>query len=186
MSYIVGVDLGQVQDYTAVAVAERQRQEPHATYQIRHLERFPLGTPYPVVADRVSTLVHMPPLQRDVALAVDATGVGMPVVDLLKQHCGSTSILGGVPILAITITGGEAVSQEGHQYRVPKRDLVSTLQVLLQGGRLKVAQDLPEAATLVKELLNFKVKITIHAHDTYGARREGTHDGLVLAVALAC
>jgi hypothetical protein len=40
---------------------------------------------------------------------------------------------------------------------------------------------------LVKELLNFRVKINIStAHDSYEAWREGDHDDLVLSVALAC
>jgi hypothetical protein len=62
---------------------------------------------------------------------------------------------------------------------------VGCLQVLLQTGRLKIASALPEAELLVKELLAFQVKITSHAHDSYGAWREGTHDDLVLALAIA-
>jgi hypothetical protein len=57
--------------------------------------------------------------------------------------------------------------------------------VLLQTGRLKIASALPEAEVLVKELLAFQVKITSTAHDAYGAWREGVHDDLVLALALA-
>ena len=34
--------------------------------------------------------------------------------------------------------------------------------------------------------LNLQVKITAAAYDVYGAGREGTHDDLVLAVALTC
>ena len=73
-----------------------------------------------------------------------------------------------------------------HCYNVPKRDLASTMQVLLQTGRLKVAAALPEAATLVQELLAFQVKITPQGHDTYGTWREGAHDDLVLTVVLTC
>jgi hypothetical protein len=75
---------------------------------------------------------------------------------------------------------------EGGGWRVPKRDLVAVLQVLLQTGRLKIASALPDADTLQRELLAFEVKITSAANDTYGAWREGAHDDLVLAVALAC
>ena len=59
------------------------------------------------------------------------------------------------------------------------------MQVLLQAERLKIAAALPEAAVLTQELLNFQVKITMAANDTYGAWREGQHDDLVLAVAMA-
>ena len=39
---------------------------------------------------------------------------------------------------------------------------------------------------MLKELLKFKVKIDpVTAHDSYGAGREGQHDDLVLATALA-
>jgi hypothetical protein len=59
--------------------------------------------------------------------------------------------------------------------------------VLLQNGQLKIAEGLALRETLVKELLNFRVKINIStAHDSYEAWREGDHDDLVLSVALAC
>ena len=64
--------------------------------------------------------------------------------------------------------------------------MVGVVQSGLQSGQLKVAADLPEAATLQRELQNFQVKIKLETgNDSYGAWREGTHDDLVLAVALA-
>ncbi len=43
------------------------------------------------------------------------------------------------------------------------------------------------ADTLKRELLTFRVKINIAtSHDSYDAWREGDHDDLVLAVAMAC
>jgi hypothetical protein len=42
----------------------------------------------------------------------------------------------------VFIHGGEAVTRGGDVHRVPKRVLVSTLQVLLQTGRLKFAEGL--------------------------------------------
>ena len=93
----------------------------------------------------------------------------------------------GLAPIAITITGGDTVTGDGGNYRVPKRYLVSTMQVLLQAGLLKVAEELPDATVLVQELLNFRVKIDpLTAHDSYGAWREGQHDDLVLATAVAC
>ena len=58
---------------------------------------------------------------------------------------------------------------------------------MLQNGQRKIAEGLSLRETLVKELLNFRVKINIStAHDSYEAWREGDHDDLVLSVALAC
>jgi len=68
---------------------------------------------------------------------------------------------------------------------VPKKALVSTLQVVLQGRRLIVAKSLPFAAALVEELQNFQVKVTEAANETFGAVGGGYHDDLVLAIMIA-
>jgi hypothetical protein len=64
--------------------------------------------------------------------------------------------------------------------------LVAAVQAPLQDGRLKFADALTLAPTLVQEMLSFQVKISDNAHDSYGAWREGAHDDLLLAVMLAC
>jgi len=185
--YILGLDLGQAQDYTALVILETpgnpqsSRGRDDRQYHLRHLERFKLGTPYPDVIARVAGLmITLPLTHANTYLVVDATGVGKPVVDLLREK--------RLHPIAITITGGNEVTGNDREgYHVPKRDLVSNLAVLFQARRLKIAESLPEAQILVQELLNFKVKInTRTAHDTYEAWREGIHDDLVLAVALAC
>jgi len=183
-NFVVGLDLGQAQDYTAIAIAELTHAaedvaQERTIYQVRHLERFKLGTRYPEIVASVRSLCNRPPLRDVASLVVDATGVGRPVVDLLVDA--------GLSPVAVSITGGNAVTQdEDGAYRVPKRDLVSAVQVLLQSQRLKIASSLALADLLVKELLAFRVKITADAHDTYGAWRESAHDDMVLAVALAC
>lgn len=212
--YILGVDLGQTNDYTALGVLERSGRdtgkvthrmpgmmvtEPdgrtygggfdtHPVYEhhyaARHLERLPTGTPYPAQVARVKALHDR--LKQGTGtvplLVVDQTGVGRPVVDMLRAADLSPA--------AVTITGGDAVTQDGSEYKVPKRDLVSAVQVLLQSERLKIASSLKEAHTLTSELLAFKVNISLKGHDSYGNDvgpwRENPHDDMVLAVALAC
>jgi hypothetical protein len=86
----------------------------------------------------------------------------------------------------VTITAGHEVTlSEAGRFRVPKKELVGVLQVLLPARRLRIAQSLPEAAILAKELETFQVKITEAANETFGAWREGQHDDLVLACGLA-
>ena len=71
-------------------------------------------------------------------------------------------------------------------YRVPKKDLVGAVQVLMQNARLRVAASLAEAATLRAELQNFRMKQNAAtAHESYEHWRDGDHDDLVLAVAVA-
>lgn len=171
-AWFVGLDLGQAADYTALCVIEVPPETEE--YHIRHLQRFRLGTPYPEIVEKVGTVVRQ---FEGATLAVDATGVGRPVVDLLNQA--------GLDPVAITITGGDTATNEGRSWKVPKRDLVSTLAVAFQTGKLKIAAGIPDAKTLVDELLAFKVKISTTGHDSYESWREGVHDDLVLAVAMA-
>jgi hypothetical protein len=65
---------------------------------------------------------------------------------------------------------------------VPKKELVSTMQVMLQTRRVKLPSTLPEAATLTQELEKFRAKITDLSEEDLLAWREGPHDDLVLAV----
>jgi len=192
MTYYVGLDLGQANDYTAIAVVEETGERGESPLHVRHLERPPLGTYYPEQVARVKELVTDPALAEDFyddwgtkvrsyppELVVDATGVGRPVVDMLRKEDLSFS-----PVL---ITGGDIEHHEHGFYRVPKRNLVSSVQIALQSGQLKIAEELELAETLRRELLNFRIKVNIStAHDSYEAWREGDHDDLVLAVALAC
>jgi hypothetical protein len=206
---IIGVDLGQQRDYTAISVIEREhvpagpmyndeyhhrgrwifgaRQPVRLEYRVRHLERPTLGMPYPDQVARIIELVKA--LGGEVALVVDATGVGLPVTDMLwarlRREIEGTDIY--ITRCNVTITGGDSVTRTDGGIRVPKRDLVSAPLVLMQNGQLKIAEGLSLRETLVKELLSFRVKIDIStAHDSYEAWRERDHDDLVLSVALAC
>jgi hypothetical protein len=174
--YYVGLDLGQAQDYTALSVIDAPPQESGPSpLHIVHLHRYQLGMTYPdIIADVQRVLSRIPGAR----LAVDATGVGRPVVDLLRKE--------RLQPIAITITGGDKAIHEGSNWRVPKRDLVGLLAVAFQNKRLKIAASLPHAKTLIDELLNFKVKVSAAGHDSYEAWREGDHDDLVLSVAMAC
>jgi hypothetical protein len=144
---------------------------------VRHIERL-LGWPYPQVVAQVASRIRQLPRPCHHWLVADATGVGRPVTDMFVQA--------KLDPVSITIHGGEQVQQDGRAYRVPKRDLVSALQVTLQTGRLKIASQLPLAAMLVEEMLAFRVRIDIGTgHDSYSAWREKDHDDLVLATVMA-
>lgn len=146
-------------------------------YHVRHLERV-RNVPYPEIVAKTTEIMRSPALAGKAALVVDQTGVGAPVVDLFRQA--------GLDLVGVLIHGGDKVSREGCTWRVPKRDLVGSLQVLFQSSRLKISKKLPLAPVLQSELVNFKVKIDpITAHDSYSAWREQDHDDLVLSVAIA-
>src|SRR5262249_535000 len=123
-------------------------------YAVRHMKRFHLGTSYVDVVADVGKMFEKAPLENT-NLLVDMTGVGRPVVDMLRRAQVRARLR------PITVTfGHRAQSDLAGGYCVPKVELVAVLQVLLQSRRIKVAQSLPDAAMLVKELQNFQVKIT--------------------------
>jgi hypothetical protein len=191
----VGVDLGQKRDPTAIAVVEAQRREHDGRnedyYLTRFLERLPLGTPYPAIAQRVLTVIanirrqvasapprwEMPPPSATIALYVDGTGVGQPVVDLLK--CAA------VYVRPVYFTHGDRrVEQRDRSITLGKAWLVSRLQALLQTARILLPRT-TEAQALAQELLDHEIHLDEKANDTYGAFRVGSHDDLVTALGLA-
>jgi hypothetical protein len=136
--YFVGLDLGQSQDFTAIAVLERAELsgewDPvvHArrktiALRLRHLERVPLGTPYTEVVERVVVVTRSGELAGRCHLIADATGVGQPVMDMLRR-----AGLGSTRLWPVMITGGDTETYANGHYRVPKRDLIVGLQLLLQ------------------------------------------------------
>lgn len=158
--FVLGVDLGQAHDYTALVVLERVRTELHA----RHLERLALGTSYPSQVERVVDLVTSPEMARDALVAVDGTGVGRAVTDLLRVALKPLQ----TPLVSITITAGSASSRVGSRWSAPKRDLIAAAQVALQTKSLKIAAALPTAQVLVDELSAYRVRISEEGHDSYG------------------
>ncbi len=199
--FLAGLDLGQAADYSAIVIAERCPGTPAeaartawlanggmqtipakpagpARYDVRYIHRWKLGTPYPAIVQDVGQMLTHPSMGKDVRLIVDGTGVGRAVVDLFRggrQHYHTEAVM---------ITAGDEARYEGSWHYVPKRELVGTVQVLLQTGRLRFAEALEETALLTSELQNFQVRTTAAANEVFNAR-EGQHDDLVLALALA-
>jgi hypothetical protein len=175
--FFLGVDLGQAHDFTALVVLERSGTELH----VRHAERLVLGMSYPDQVERVAALVGSPELAHDVLVAVDSTGVGRAVVDLLRVALVPLR----TPLTAITITGGSTASHVGSKWSIPKKDLIGAAQIALQSRVLKIASALPTAQLLADELAAYQVKISEDGRDTYGNGREAPNDDLVLALAIA-
>jgi hypothetical protein len=197
--HFLGLDLGQANDYSALALIERQSEECHC----RGLKRWPMRTPYPQIVQDVTGVLNQIRAEEnggEPLLAIDATGVGAPVVDLFRaeykqgkrKSFGVVNLdhdppPGLVRLQVVQLTNGDTVTSDDEGVKhVPKLDLVGAAQVALQTERLKIAEGLEEAQTLMREMLNFQVKVRLGATpDNSIAWREGAHDGLVLAVALA-
>lgn len=189
----LGLDLGAVQDYSALAVVERVAfpgTDRPCSYLARHLHRWELMTPYPAVVKDVWDLCDRQDGPRGpdaelllarAPLIVDATGVGRPVVQMLRQARPGARV---IPVV-IVFGHGATWDEASCSYHVPKKDLVTGCQVLLQEGRLKFAKGLAEGPQLAKELSTFRVKVTPAANETFEGWRESDKDDLVLALCCA-
>jgi hypothetical protein len=185
VDHIFGLDLGQSQDFSALVMVERRRPVAGgpASYGCDFLHRWKLQTPYRQIVADVAHIVRQPPAGRPGGappwLIVDQTGVGAAVVELFgPAHVQAQ-------LRAVHITGGAAVtSGEGGVIRVPKKDLVGAIQVVMQSRRLRAASH-PDLDVLLRELATFRTKITVAGNETFEAWRERDHDDMVLAAALA-
>jgi hypothetical protein len=187
--FYAGLDLGQQRDHAAIAVVEKPDERVYGqtgavqSLDVRYLARIPLGTPYAEIVARMQRILWHESLRGQCALAVDSTGVGAPVVEMLR-----TAGL-GCEISAVTITGGERELQNGSfagvtKWSVPKQDLIAGVQVLLEKGQLRIARDLRDAGALVRELMDVRSVTKDSGRTRLGADGSGEHDDLVIALAL--
>jgi hypothetical protein len=172
----MGVDLGQRENHSAIVVLERFETMPDYTdrlrgkgaflrYVVRQAERIDLGTPYSDVVGRIKEMVTMLEGQR-YAVVVDESGVGVPVVEMLRKTIPRSSIL------AYTITTGAHATRD----TVPRAELVTRMVLMAEQGELEIAWGCRHGDELLKEL----------AHLQLSGKSKEAGDDLALALALAC
>lgn len=186
--FVIGLDLGQSQDPSALVITERLLRHPQIAdadghksefaYHVRHLYRFELGTEYPDIVEEVIRLINEPVLFGQAKLVVDATGVGAGIVGLLWQR--------GLRPVSIAITSGHQATRTRRGWNVPKRDLVSVLEILFQTERIRISQEVELGDDLFEELRNFTARINPRRTQTFSPARNDQHDDLVIAMALGC
>lgn len=211
-SSIIGLDLGQASDPSALVFLERSiwvpsnvvdyAMLPHGGwYAPSELDRHQFSRIPDVVPPEPPELLlrglkryelgtAYPVIVADVARLIAAQPHRVQLV-IDWTGCGrpvyDMFVAAGLHPVGISITGGDQAIEVAGGFRVPKRDLVGIVQSLLQTRRLKFAEGLPLLPVLTAELKNFKVKIDPKtAHDSYSAWRENDHDDTVLALAVAC
>lgn len=168
LHYYIGLDLGKFRDHTAIVILEHRiastgEKDPRTyewitetTLDVRHLERIALRTPYDEVVRRLAQLLEREPLHGHSTLVVDATGPGAPVVDQIREARLAANLI------AVTITAGEHANYTHGVNGVPKAQLISNLQILFQNLRLRISNELAEARTLRKELLDMRASSKHH------------------------
>ncbi len=146
-------------------------------HEIRYMHRLHPGTTYPEQTSIIVQTADSLAMDERPQLVVDATGVGRPVVDMLREASP-------YPVKAVTIGSGSEVTKSGRlDVTVPKADLVGALEVVLSTRRLHAVPNLPLASELDKELRSFGYELSATGRPRYEGK--GSHDDLVTALALA-
>lgn len=134
---MVGVDLARRQDYAAAV---------HLTpgevgWRLASAEQIPHSADYAQLASYAAALAD-----RGAVVAVDATGVGAPVLEDTRKRTD-------VPVWGVTIHGGRKPRQSGKfDLSLPKRGLIENGRHLLDAGRLVIPRTAPGADLLVSQL----------------------------------
>jgi hypothetical protein len=180
MGFLLGLDLGQTDAYSAVAIAACHDNAPRGTgiYQIQWLWRFELGTSYPEVVRLVAyILANKIPQGSQKTLVIDGTGVGRAVTDLFVDA--------GLDPIPITLHGGKAVTRDERYWRCPRQDVLVALEVAVLYDRLHVAGELTYAPALAEELRDLRrTQDPTRATESYTSWREKARDDLTFATAL--
>ena len=210
----VGIDVGQIHDPTALAVAE--------VVQV-HTGKFRYGKEYHVPAHVDTNLIFHKAQDADpvmqsrylvryasrLTLGTSYPMVALFIADMLcnerfaRKECRVLIDVTGVgrPVyddLKQEIKRREETQHiqlkpitfsHGEKYNkstgvLAKAYLVSRLQSLFQGDRVD-APDTPEVRAMIQELLVYEIKVSEDGKDTYGAV-VGKHDDLATALGLAC
>jgi hypothetical protein len=78
---------------------------------------------------------------------------------------------------------GQSETYSNTLYQIPKLDLIYGTNVLLEEGRLKIAQDLDQRKNLTEELRKYRDRPKSANPDPW---REFPADDLIFATAIAC
>lgn len=152
MPFIAGLDLGQVNDPSAFVLAETSTapdpdpDRPNCTvnrFDVRSIHRWDLGTKYTTIVGDLKMWFSMSAEIHNMTLIIDGTGVGRPVVDMIKD-CNFPAT-----IRPYTITAGFRETEgDGKVRTVPKIDLVGAAQAASDQRRIRYADGLEHGPTL--------------------------------------
>ena len=209
--YICSWDVAKKRDYTTIQI---YRDSPD-------IKRFPVETGrdpmvvnyldlvyqekmqavrYPEQVRRVKELLSSIGMLHNHQLLVDGTGVGEPVVDIMREQ--------GLMPFPIVFTGGEearpvysdfgkvfgnnqgfgcfAGTQVLKEMHVPKEDLVHAGMIIMQQGRLRMAANLQHVEDFKLQLSRFKGSVNEKTgHRSYNNEKETIHDDFVVTYLMA-
>ncbi len=112
--YYAGLDLGKLQDYSAIAIIQKTNE----VLKLVYTHQFPLETPYTEVIATTNRIHQQFHLQK---LLIDQTGIGEPILEALKEQ--------NIPAEGATLT------------QDTKTELLTHLKLIMQQQKLAIPYD---------------------------------------------
>jgi hypothetical protein len=188
--FFIGLDLGQRRDHTALVVLETadiaSKHRSAVTFAptvttrrtVRHIERLPLGTPYPAVVERATRIANLLAEVAPTNLIIDATGGGIAVKEMFQ-----TNPLTRWRFAPVMIGWGYRENFSEGFWRVSKMDLVGRLQLAFDFNHFTIQPSLERAETLIEELASMRGFQRKQGRVIEAPGRK--HDDLAIALMLA-
>lgn len=185
---LIGIDVGQAQDRTAIVVSDPalRGDKGEVCYPIRYVKALPLGISAPDIVSEIRSVcgnIRYPEgYTVKKHLWIEINGCGLPIYDMVREAVPDVDVHG------VFMSYGEAKEKPNvwaKQITMAKAYMVSRLQILIDFDRID-APDTPEVRQMIQELKNYEIRITESANAQFGAWKVGTHDDLVVALGLAC
>lgn len=180
--HFIGLDLAQQVDFSAYAVLTAMthyadtRDPVYQNYpktellRLRDADLCPLGLEYSKIPSVVYQIRRALGWDLNVTLAVDASGPGLPVVEMIKASGPQ------VEVQSYTIVpGGAGLNMRKGDHTIGRQTLLSNLRVALETRALRFPGNLSRRQQLVDQILDASIDGTT----------ANTHDDLVFALALA-
>lgn len=161
-------------------------------YTVRHIESMPLETPYFTVAERCCDIFAGLGNQSGIlattsrSLFIDNTGVGIGVVEIIKDAFGKRPEVRNVSLKPVTLTYGRQEYSMATK-SVSKHALISRL-LRLMGAEipdLEIPRDLAMFIPALDELRSFQERVNAETGNQSYDGKPGTHDDIVIALALS-
>jgi hypothetical protein len=186
VSYIFGLDLGRVRDYSSLVIIEPRYVGDVGHYLVRAVARYRLGLPYANIISKTKRVydklrdetIRKNTQKFDATIIADATGVGAPIVEALRDKMPYADVRAAI------FTAGHEARFDGDTVYAPKALCVSTLLACFESGRIHIPEELRLRGVLFEELQNYELRVSSEGSESFSGRGT-THDDVLSACMLA-
>ena len=165
-TFAIGLDLGGPAESHALALVEAIRppgwdpsfsgQSELGELRVRGLHRFPAGTTYTAIGNKVLEVLQVRELADDrtqTDFIVDQTAAGDPIVREIER-------IACKPACRMVIGGQHVDTYLDGIHHIPRKNLIAGVVMALEGYHLKIAEALPQTQNLIEEFKQYRNRPT--------------------------